>query len=147
KERLTKDLSDEFAREFPGIVFNFSQNIQDNVEEALSGVKGENTIKVVGPSLTVDEGKAREIVTLLKGVRGIEDLGMVQTLGQPNLTITPDRSVCARYGLNVGDVGAVIQAAVGGQAVTQVFEGEKRFDLVVRWQEPYRDRISRIQEI
>ena len=147
KEKLTKVLSDEFAREFPGIVFNFSQNIQDNVEEALSGVKGENTIKIVGPSLAVDEAKAREIVAVLKSIRGIEDLGLVQTLGQPNLTITPDRALCARYGLNVGDVEAVLQAAVGGQAVTQVFEGEKRFDLVVRWQEPYRDSVQRIQEI
>jgi cobalt-zinc-cadmium resistance protein CzcA len=147
KERLTKMLSEEFASEFPGIVFNFSQNIQDNVEEALSGVKGENTIKVVGPSLKVDEQKAREIVAVLRTVRGIEDLGMVQTLGQPNLTITPDRALCARYGLNVGDVEAVLQAAVGGQAVTQVFEGEKRFDLVVRWQEPYRASVPRIQEI
>jgi cobalt-zinc-cadmium resistance protein CzcA len=147
KERLTKVLSEEFEREFPGIVFNFSQNIQDNVEEALSGVKGENTIKVVGPSLEVDEEKAREIVAVLKGVRGVEDLGLVQTLGQPNLTITPDRALCARYGLNVGDVEAVLQAAVGGQAVTQVFEGEKRFDLVVRWLEPYRNSVQRIQEI
>ncbi len=147
KEKLTRALSDQFAREFPGIVFNFSQNIQDNVEEALSGVKGENTVKVVGPSLSVDEQKAREIVAQLKTVRGIEDLGMVQTLGQPNLTITPDRAVCARYGLNVGDVESVVQAAIGGQAVTQVFEGEKRFDLVVRWQQPYRDTVRRIQEI
>ncbi|HKF44510.1 MAG TPA: CusA/CzcA family heavy metal efflux RND transporter [Thermoanaerobaculia bacterium] len=147
KEKLTASLSEQFAREFPGIVFNFSQNIQDNVEEALSGVKGENTIKVVGPSLTVDEEKARQIVGVLKTVRGIEDLGMVQTLGQPNLTITPDRALCARYGLNVGDVESVIQAAIGGQSVTQIFEGEKRFDLVVRWQEPYRDSVRRIQEI
>jgi cobalt-zinc-cadmium resistance protein CzcA len=147
KEKLTKVLSDQFAREFPGIVFNFSQNIQDNIEEALSGVKGENTIKVVGPSLTVDEKKASEIVAVLKNVRGVEDLGLVQTLGQPNLTITPDRALCARYGLNVADVEAVIQAAIGGQAVTQVFEGEKRFDLVVRWQEPYRNSVQRIQEI
>jgi cobalt-zinc-cadmium resistance protein CzcA len=147
KEKLTQILSEQFAQEFPGIVFNFSQNIQDNVEEALSGVKGENTVKVVGPSLTVDEEKAREIVAILKNVRGVEDLGMVQTLGQPNLTITPDRAICARYGLNVGDVEAVIQAAIGGQAVTQVFEGEKRFDLVVRWREEYRDSVRRIQEI
>lgn len=147
KERLTKVLSREFSREFPGIVFNFSQNIQDNVEEALSGVKGENTVKVVGPSLSVDEQKARQIVATLKRVRGIEDLGIVQTLGQPNLTITPDRALCARYGLNVGDVDSVIQAAIGGQAVTQVFEGEKRFDLVVRWQEPFRNSIRRIEEI
>jgi len=147
KEKLTRVLSEEFAREFPGIVFNFSQNIQDNVEEALSGVKGENTIKVVGPSLTIDERKASEIVAVLKAVHGIEDLGLVQTLGQPNLTISPDRALCARYGLNVGDVESVIQATIGGQSVTQVFEGEKRFDLVVRWQEPYRNSVSRIQEI
>jgi cobalt-zinc-cadmium resistance protein CzcA len=147
KEKLTRILSEDFKREFPGIVFNFSQNIQDNVEEALSGVKGENTIKVVGPSLTVDESKAREIAAVLKGIRGIEDLGVVQTLGQPSLTITPDRSACARYGLNVGDVESVIEAAIGGRAVTQVFDGEKRFDLVVRWQEPYRDSVRRIQEI
>ncbi|HMF08005.1 MAG TPA: efflux RND transporter permease subunit, partial [Thermoanaerobaculia bacterium] len=147
KEKLTKKLSEDFRREFPGIVFNFSQNIQDNVEEALSGVKGENTIKVVGPSLSVDEGKAHEIAGALAGVKGIEDLGVVQTLGQPNLTITPDRAICARYGLNVGDVESVIQAAIGGQAVTQVFEGEKRFDLVVRWQGPYRESVERIREI
>ncbi len=147
KEQLTTILADRFAREFPGIVFNFSQNIQDNVEEALSGVKGENTIKVVGPSLTVDEQKAREIVAVLKGVRGIEDLGMIQTLGQPNLTITPDRAACARYGLSIGDVESVIQSAIGGRPVTQVFEGERRFDLVVRWQEAYREDVRRIQEI
>jgi cobalt-zinc-cadmium resistance protein CzcA len=147
KEKLTRLLSARFEREFPGIVFNFSQNIQDNIEEALSGVKGENTVKVVGPSLEVDDQKAKEIVGVLKGVRGVEDLGMLQTLGQPNLTITPDRAASARYGLNVGDVESVIQAAVGGQAVTQVFEGEKRFDLVVRWLAPYRDSVRRIQEI
>jgi len=147
KDKLTRILSDRFVREFPGIDFNFSQNIQDNVEEALSGVKGENTVKVVGPSLSVDEQKAREIEAALQKVRGVEDLGMVHTLGQPNLTITPDRAACARYGLSVGDVESVVQAAIGGQAVTQVFEGEKRFDLVVRWQEPYRNDVRRIQEI
>ena len=147
KDKLTKILSDRFASEFPGIDFNFSQNIQDNVEEALSGVKGENTVKVVGPSLTVDEDKAHQIEATLSHVRGIADLGMIHTLGQPNLTITPDRPACARYGLAVGDVEGVIQAAIGGQAVTQVFEGEKRFDLVVRWQEPYRDSVARIREI
>ncbi|MFY9550750.1 MAG: CusA/CzcA family heavy metal efflux RND transporter [Thermoanaerobaculia bacterium] len=147
KEKLTKILSTRFAREFPGIDFNFSQNIQDNVEEALSGVKGENTVKVVGPSLDLDEEKARQIEAVLKTVRGVEDLGMIHTLGQPNLTITPDRAACARYGLSIGEVESAIQAAIGGQAVTQVFEGEKRFDLVVRWQEPYRDSVPRIQEI
>jgi cobalt-zinc-cadmium resistance protein CzcA len=147
KEKLTRVLSDRFEREFPGILFNFSQNIQDNVEEALSGVKGENTVKVVGPNLEVDEEKAREIVQALKAVRGVEDLGMIRTLGQPNLTITPDRPLCARYGLNVGDVNSVIQAAIGGQAVTQVFEGEERFDLVVRFDEASRSDVARIREI
>ena len=147
KEKLTKVLNDRFEREFPGIVFNFSQNIQDNVEEALSGVKGENTVKVVGPDLAVDEKKASDIAAVLQNVRGVEDLGVVPILGQPNLTITPDRTACARYGLNVGDVEAVVEAAVGGKAVTQVFEGEKRFDLVVRWQEQFRSSVDRIREI
>ena len=147
KEKLTQVLSDRFESEFPGILFNFSQNIQDNVEEALSGVKGENTVKIVGPSLEVDEEKGRQIVEILKTVPGVEDLGMIQTLGQPNLTITPDRALCARYGLNVGDVESVIQAAIGGQAVTQVFEGEQRFDLVVRFDEASRSDVRRIREI
>ena len=147
KATLTDALSARLAREFPGIVFNFSQNIEDNVEEALSGVKGENTIKVVGPDLASDETKAREIMAAIRRVPGIEDLGLMPSLGKPNLLITPDRSACARYGLNTGDVEALIQAAVGGQAVTQVFEGEKRFDLVVRWLEPYRQNVQRIAEI
>ncbi len=147
KDELTERLQRQLSKEFPGIFFNFSQNIEDNVEEALSGVKGENTVKVIGPDLAKDEDLGRQVVDVLSGVRGIEDLGMFQSLGQPNLRIVPDRTLCARYGLNVGDVDAVVQAAIGGQAVTQVFEGEKRFDLLVRWLEPYRASISRIQEI
>lgn len=147
KEKLTGLLSAGLEREFPGVIFNFSQNIQDNVEEALSGVKGENTVKIVGSDLHVDEAKASEIVDQLKSVRGVEDLGLVRTLGQPDLQITPDRELCARYGLNVGDVETVIQTAVGGQAVTQVFEGEKRFDLVVRWKEEFRSDVGRLKEI
>jgi heavy metal efflux system protein len=147
KDQLTDELSTKLSTDFPGVVFNFSQNIEDNVEEALSGVKGENTVKIVGPDLKNDESLGQKILTILKGVRGIEDLGMFASLGQPNVKIVPDRALCARYGLNVGDVDAVVQAAVGGQAVTQVFEGEKRFDLVVRWLAPYRSNIERIKEI
>ncbi|MHB1843466.1 MAG: efflux RND transporter permease subunit [Deltaproteobacteria bacterium] len=147
KEHLTKVLNDELAVEFPGVVFNFSQNIEDNVEEALSGVKGENTVKIAGPDLAVDESLGRQIVDVMSHVRGIEDLGMFQSLGQPNVEIVPDRALCARYGLNVGDVANVIQAAVGGQAITQVFEGEQRFDLTVRWLEQYRADIPRLKEI
>jgi heavy metal efflux system protein len=147
KDQLTDELSGKLSTEFPGVVFNFSQNIEDNVEEALSGVKGENTVKIVGQDLKNDEALGQKILSVLKTVRGIEDLGMFASLGQPNVKIVPDRALCARYGLNVGDVDAVVQAAVGGQAVTQVFEGEKRFDLVVRWLAPYRGSIERIKEI
>jgi len=138
KESLTEELSAELSREFPGVVFNFSQVIADNVEEAMSGVKGENTVKVVGPDVMVDEEKAQEVIRAMARVRGVQDLGIFRSLGQPVLRITPDRVKAGRYGLNVGDVGAVVQAAIGGQAVTQVYEGERHFDLVVRWAAPFR---------
>src|SRR2546428_4508228 len=147
KEKLTVQLSRELREAFPGVDFNFSQAIADNVEEAMSGVKGENTVKVVGPDLTVNEAKAAEIVSALQHVRGVEDLGMFRSLGQPDVKIAPDRERCGRYGLNVGDVAAVVQAAIGGQAVTQVYEGEKKFDLVVRWAEPYRKDLRAIRQI
>jgi cobalt-zinc-cadmium resistance protein CzcA len=147
KETLTEQLSDELSGAFPGVVFNFSQMISDNVEEAVSGVKGENSIKVFGPDINANESNAERIVETLSSVRGIEDLGMFKSTGQPIVKITPDRKKCARYGLNTGDVEAVVQAAIGGQTVTQVFEGEKRFDLVVRWQEAYRSSLESIREI
>ena len=147
KEKLTEQLSRELRQAFPGVDFNFSQAIADNVEEAMSGVKGENTVKVVGPDLKINEAKAIEILALLETVKGVEDLGMFRSLGQPDVKITPDRELCGRYGLNVGDVGAVVQAAIGGQAVTQVYEGEKKFDLVVRWAEPFRKDLRAIREI
>jgi heavy metal efflux system protein len=147
KEKLTEALSKEFAKAFPGVVFNFSQMISDNVEEAVSGVKGENSIKVFGPDIKENEDHADQIVGVLSKVPGIQDLGTFRSMGQPIVKITPDRHACARYGLNTGDVEAVIQAAIGGQVATQVYEGEKRFDLVVRWQEPYRSGIEAIREI
>jgi cobalt-zinc-cadmium resistance protein CzcA len=147
KEKLTRQLSGELRDAFPGVDFNFSQAIADNVEEAMSGVKGENTVKVVGPDLRLNEAKAGEIIAALQQVRGVEDLGMFRSLGQPDVKIAPDRELCGRYGLNVGDVGAMVQAAIGGQAVTQVYEGEKKFDLVVRWAEPYRKDLRAIRQI
>jgi cobalt-zinc-cadmium resistance protein CzcA len=147
KDSLTVQLSRELQESFPGVDFNFSQAIADNVEEAMSGVKGENTVKVVGPDLKVNEAKAAEIISVLQHVRGVEDLGMFRSLGQPDVQIAPDRELCGRYGLNVGDVGAVVQAAIGGQAVTQVYEGEKKFDLVVRWAEPFRKDLRAIKQI
>jgi cobalt-zinc-cadmium resistance protein CzcA len=147
KDKLTEQLSKELSQAFPGVVFNFSQMISDNVEEAVSGVKGENSIKVFGPEIKDNEEYADQIADVLSKVRGIQDLGTFRSMGQPIVKITPNRRVCARYGLNTGDVEAVIQAAIGGQAVTQVYEGEKRFDLVVRWLEPYRSGLEAIREI
>jgi heavy metal efflux system protein len=147
KEAITDELSRDLAEAFPGVAFNFSQYIADNVEEAMSGVKGENTVKVVGPDLRVNESKAGEVLAVLSRVRGVEDLGLFRSLGQPAVRIVPDRVLCARYGLNVGDVEAIVQAAIGGQAVTQVYQGEKHFDLVVRWAERYRKDLKSIREI
>jgi heavy metal efflux system protein len=147
KEKLTDELSAELEAEFPGAVFGFSQYINDNVEEAVAGVKGENSVKVYGPSLQDNERIAADIIKVMDKVPGVKDLGMFHSLGQPNVKITPDRRACARYGLNTGDVDAVIQAAVGGQAVTQVYEGEKVFDLSIRWQPEYRGSLEAISEI
>ena len=147
KAKLTDELSKDLAEAFPGVVFNFSQMISDNVEEAVSGVKGENSIKVFGPNLRENEKNADLVVDVMAGVKGVADLGHFKSLGQPSIKITPNRSVCARYGLNTGDVDTVIQAAIGGQAITQVFEGEKHFDLTVRWLPQYRMSLEAIREI
>jgi cobalt-zinc-cadmium resistance protein CzcA len=147
KEKLTDELSAELEAEFPGVVFGFSQYINDNVEEAVAGVKGENSVKVYGPSLEDNERIAGEIIKVMETVEGVKDLGMFHSLGQPDIKITPDRRACARYGLNTGDVDAVIQAAIGGQAVTQVYEGEKQFDVTVRWQKEYRSTLEALAEI
>ncbi len=147
KEKLTEEVSNELNETFPGVVFNFSQYISDNVEEALSGVKGENSVKVVGPDLHVNESKADKIVDVMTDVHGVTDLGMFRSLGQPSIKIVPNRSMCGRYGLNTGDVEAAVQAAIGGQVVTQVYEGEKRFNLVVRFSERYRGSVQSIRQI
>jgi cobalt-zinc-cadmium resistance protein CzcA len=147
KAKLTDDLSHELSAAFPGVIFNFSQMISDNVEEAVSGVKGENSVKVFGNDLSQNETSAQAVVRAMAGVPGIKDLGMFSSMGQPSVVITPDRVACARYGLNTGDVDAVIQAAMGGIAVTQVFEGEKRFDLTVRWLPEYRSSLESVREL
>jgi cobalt-zinc-cadmium resistance protein CzcA len=147
KEKLTEQINKELSSAFPGVVFNFSQYISDNVEEAISGVKGENSVKVYGKDLEKNQALAEAIVDVMGKVRGVADLGLFRSLGQPSIKITPLRKQCARYGLNTGDVDAVIQAAIGGQAVTQVYEGEKYFDLTVRWKEQYRTSLEAIREI
>ncbi|HSF70567.1 MAG TPA: CusA/CzcA family heavy metal efflux RND transporter [Nitrospira sp.] len=131
----------------PGVIFNFSQVIQDNVEEAMSGVKGENSIKLFGADLKTMETLAGQIEKHMHQIRGVKDLGVFRLLGQPNLLIKVDRQASARYGLNVNDVNAVVQAAIGGQAVTQVYEGERLFDLVIRFLPEYRQDVDAISNI
>lgn len=151
RRRLSKeDLIEEIEQRLktiPGVIFNFSQVIQDNVEEAMSGVKGENSIKLFGNDLKLMEAKAVEIESVMKQVPGVKDLGVFRLVGQPNLLIQVDREASARYGLRVSDVNAVVQAAIGGQAVTQVYEGEKLFDLVVRFLPEYRQDVESIGNI
>ena len=148
---LTKEgLIEEIERRLktiPCVIFNFSQVIEDNVEEAMSGVKGENSIKLFGADLKLMEAKATEIESVMHTVSGVKDLGIFRLIGQPNLLIQVDREASARYGLRVSDVNAVVQAAIGGQAVTQVYEGEKLFDLVVRFLPEYRQDVDSIGNI
>ena len=147
KTDLIALLETDLHRRFPGVTFNFSQYILDNVQEAMTGVKGENAIKLIGPDLKLLEQKAAEIKAVMETVRGVQDLGVLHILGQPNIVVDVDRPVAARYGLQVGDVNGIIQAAVGGQPVTQVFEGEKWFDLVVRFLPQYRKDAQTIGDI
>ena len=147
KAALVKAMNAKLVREMPGVSFDYSQNIEANVDEALSGVKGSNSVKVFGHNLQVDERVANQLVEVMGKVRGIVDLAVYRSLGQPNLVIKPDRAACARYGLSVSDVAGVVQAAIGGQAVTQIFEGDRRFDLVVRWKPQYRQSLDAIRSI
>jgi cobalt-zinc-cadmium resistance protein CzcA len=147
KEKLTEELEKEFAAEVPGVSFNFSQYIQDNVEEALSGVKGANSVKIIGPNLQVLEQLATQVKGLMSQVRGVEDLGIFHVLGQPNLNIKVDREKTARYGLNTGDVNAVIQAAMSGSVATTVLEGDRQFNLAVRYAPEYRNNIDTIRNL
>ena len=147
KEKLTDTVRQKLEETFPGVTFNFSQYISDNVVEAVSGVKGENSIKVTGPDLKVNETKALQIMDELAKVRGITDIGTFRTLGQPQIQIVPDRTITARYGLNTGDIGNIVQGLIGDTPVTQVYEGEKFFSLTTRLQEKYRDSVDAIREI
>jgi heavy metal efflux system protein len=147
KAKLTEQISGELSQAFPGVVFNFSQYISDNVEEAISGVKGENSVKVFSQDIERNEKVAEALVETMGKVPGIADLGHFKVLGEPSIKITPRREECARYGLNTGDVDSVIQAAIGGQAVTEVYEGERFFDLTVRWKPQYRMTLEAIREI
>jgi len=143
KDELIKSV-DKRLSAFPGIIFNYTQPAEDAVDEALTGLKSSLAVKVYGSDLNVLEDKAVQIKNALQRVPGFTELTVVRELGQPNLTIDVDREKIARYGVNVSDVEAVIQAAVGGQATTQVIQGEKLFDLVVRMQPQFRSTPDQI---
>jgi cobalt-zinc-cadmium resistance protein CzcA len=147
KEKLTEQIQAEFVKELPGVSFNFSQYIQDNIEEAVSGVKGANSVKIVGPNLETLTKLATQVRDEMRQVRGVTDLGIFPVLGQPNLNIKVDRAKAARYGLNAGDVNSVIQAAMGGAEATTVLEGDREFNVVVRYPAEYRDNIDKIRDV
>jgi heavy metal efflux system protein len=146
KERLIAAMNRELEK-IPGVIWNFSQPISDNLEEAVSGVKGALAVKIYGDDLKTLEAKGDEIVNVMKDIRGVEDLGLFRVLGQPNLDFSVDRDEAARYGINVSDVQDAIQTAVGGNALTQVLVGEQRYDLVLRYLPEYRDTKEAIEKI
>jgi heavy metal efflux system protein len=146
KDELIAAMNRELNK-IPGVVWGFSQPIEDNMEEAVSGVKGELATKVYGDDLKVLEEKSDQIVNIMRGIGGIEDLGVFHVLGQPNLNVTVDRTAAARYQINVADVQDAIQTAVGGNALTQVLQSEARYDLVLRYLPKYRDTKEAIENI
>jgi cobalt-zinc-cadmium resistance protein CzcA len=146
KEELISAMDRELSK-IPGVLWNFSQPISDNMEEAVSGVKGELAVKLYGEDLKTLEDKGDQIVNIMRKVPGIEDLGLFRVLGQPNLNITVDRQQAARHGINVSDVQDAVETAVGGKAVSQVLQREQRFDLVVRYQASYRETKQAIENV
>lgn len=143
KEGLVEAMSAKL-REIPGLPTNFSQVIQDNVEESLSGVKGEIAVKIYGPDLEILEEKAEQVVAVLNGIRGSTDVAAVKVSGQAELTIVPDRRKLARYGIAMQDISQAVQVALGGYPATAFYEGDRRFDIVVRLQAEARTSLSDI---
>jgi heavy metal efflux system protein len=146
KERLIGAMNRELEK-IPGVLWNFSQPISDNMEEAVSGVKGELAVKIYGADLKLLESKADEIVNIMRQIQGIQDLGVFRVLGQPNIEIQVDRGKAARHQINVADVQDAVQTAVGGTAFTKVLQGEARYDLVMRYLPQYRSTKEAIENI
>lgn len=138
---------DRELEKLPGVIWNFSQPIADNMEEAVSGVKGQLAVKVYGDDLRTLEAKGDEIVNVLRKINGVEDLGLFRVVGQPNLNLVVNRAAAARYGVNVADVHDAVATAIGGNAVGQVLQGEQRYDLVARYLPRYRDTKEAIERI
>jgi cobalt-zinc-cadmium resistance protein CzcA len=147
KEKLVDEINADLQETMPGVTFNFSQYIQDNIEEGISGVKAVNSVKIIGPNLETLTRLAERIREEMSTIPGVTDLGVFPVLGQPNLNIKVDRAKVARYGLNTGDVATIIKAAIGGAVATTVLEGERQFDVAVRYPTEYRDTIEKIRNI
>ena len=131
----------------PGVIWGFSQPIEDNMEEAVSGVKGELSVKIYGDDFKTLEQKGNDVVSVMGKIPGIADLGLFRIIGQPNLTFTVDRDAAARFGINVADIQDAIQTAVGGGTLSEVLKGEAQYDLVLRYQKPYRDTKEAIANV
>ena len=147
KDELIGAIDRALEAKIPGVIWGFSQPISDNVEEAVSGVKGELAVKLYGTDLKTLEQKGEEIQGVMSTVRGVADLGLFRVIGQPNLNFVVDRQAAARFGLNVADVQDAIETAVGGNSVTQVLDGEARYDVTTRYAGPYRSTPQAIQDI
>lgn len=146
KDNLIASMNYQLSK-IPGVSWGFSQPIEDNMEEAVSGVKGELSVKIYGDDLKTLEAKGDEVVSVMSKIPGVKDLGLFRIIGQPNLTFTVDRQAAARWGINVADIQDAIQTAVGGNAVSQVLQGEAHYDLVLRYQKKYRDTREAIENI
>lgn len=146
KRDLTLAIDKQLSR-FPGVIWNYSQPISDNMEEAVSGVKGELAVKLYGDNLRTLESTAEQIQNQMSKVRGVADLGIFRIVGQPNLNFTVDREAAARWGINVADIQDAVQTAVGSNPVTQVQQGEARYDVTLRYQKQYRDTREAIEDV
>ncbi|HVX11865.1 MAG TPA: efflux RND transporter permease subunit [Pirellulales bacterium] len=147
KDELVSEMNGELTKSMVGVNWNFSQNIRDNVMEALSGVKGDNSVKIFGPDLDQLEQLADKVKIRLTGIPGITNVGVFRVKGQPNLEIPVDPQKCNYWGVNVSDVEDVVEIAIGGKAFSQMIEGEKRFDITLRWPARLRDNVNTILNI
>lgn len=147
KPELIADVDEALSKRLVGVNWNYSQNIRDNVMESLSGVKGDNSIKIFGPDLNELENVANQVESILRSIRGVENVGVFRVMGQPNLEIAVDPVKCSQWGVTVDDVEDVVQTAVGGRSLSTMIEGEKRFDITLRWPQPLRDSEQAILNI
>ncbi len=151
KSGITKEILIERMQQklavFPGVDLNFSQPIMDNVEEAVSGVKGSLVVKIYGDSLSVTQRKAEEIFKVMKDVEGVEDLGAIRNIGQPELRIDLNAAKMALYGVTTADANAIIEMAIGGKAISQIYEGERKFQLRLRYEESFRNNVEAISNL